>query len=279
MSKCRPAARCWEFAREISWRATGVLQQRSPKPLLEVLARSTRATGDEWPDRLRAIRRLASLDRVLGRSELTALYAAHDVPEEAVIDAIRIDATLSHSENDQLRSISLLDCWILMRGQVPTFPRDGWIQLTAMKEPDDPSRRAPCFTPNNDPPNAEPLVKWDCALGALLDRFNLALSAHNFDLARQSLEKMLAYTIAQHLAPTNLRNSLAHFAFELNAAGHPAEAQRVATYLESQPHSRVATMNLSILRERLPKGAQVFIEPWQSPTKIAAGALPEICGK
>lgn len=280
MPKCKPAERCWDFAREISWRATGLLQQRSPKPLLEVLAKATHATGDNWPDRLRGVRRLASLDHVLGRSELTAVYAAHDVPEEAVIDAIRIDATLSHLENDQLCSISLLDCWILMTGgKVPTFPRDGWIQISAMKEPDDPNKNAPCFTPNNDPPGAEPLVKWDCALGALLDRFNLALSAHNFDLARQSLEKMVAYTLAQHLAPTNLRNSLAHFAFELNAAGHTADAQRVATYLESQPHSRVATMNLSILRERLPKGPQVFIEPWQSPTRIAPGTLPEVCGK
>jgi hypothetical protein len=248
---------------------------------LEALAAATRASGENWPDRLDTLRRLASLDARLGRSELTAVYAAPGVPEAAVIDAIRIDATISHRENDQRRSIALLDCWIVMRGgTVPTFPRDGWSRIAAMKEPGIPDPKSPaCFTPAGRSPDAEPLVTWDCGLGALQDRFNLALSAHNHELARQSIEKMLAYSINQRIAPTVVRNSLAQFAFELNAAGLKDDAQHVATYLESQPYSRLAGMNLSILRERLPKGNQVFIEPWQSPAIVPAGTLPQVCGK
>jgi hypothetical protein len=274
LADCKSRETCTDVVWSAGMRSIRVLGTGAPATLVDAFARAGNANAANWPVRLETARMVALADPKRVRREMTAMYAAPDIPAPALIDLIMIDAGIAGQENDSLRSIALVDCWLALRElEIPPFPSDGWKRLAAMPETD--------AGPATDCSEGaeKKAVAWDCTAHALRNRLGASLAAHSFPLARQTVEKIVAYTLAGKLTPSFARDALETVAAELSGAGLQSEAATVAGYLEQQPHGKVVAFKLKALHEHLPATGDVVLQPWPAQPDIPDSALPRICAK
>jgi len=189
---------------------------------------------------------------------------------------MQIDASLSFAEKDHLRTIALRDCWLLLRGvELAPLPPDAWTRFAALAEPAKGGTADGCAAPEQP----EAPVLTDCTSRLLLQRLRDATYIRDWPLARQSVEKLVSYTLTSKLAPSLARAVLAELAGTVAREGDAGDAARMVRYLDRQPLSPQVRFVLDDFRKRLPPSEEVTIEPWERPAENPAARLPRICGE
>lgn len=243
IARCTDANVCRGVVWSTAMRAAPMLTA-PPPALARIVAMTIPWYASDWPMRMETLRTLSKLSVPLTREALTSIYASREVPEGAMLDAVVVDAAIAAQEKDDLRSIALVDCWLKVIGTAEhPLPTDAWTALAKLEEAD-PSHAAvrQCF---EDAP-AGKVVTDDCVTLKLRTRMGFAANAGQWDLARQSVERLLAHVLAEQLAPGVVRLALLDLATSMKQAGRVDDALVIAKYVEQQPHSARATF---LLRE------------------------------
>lgn len=110
----------------------------------------------------------------------------------------------------------------------------------------------------------------------LIDRLHTAIVEKEPGFARESMEKIVAHTLAGKFRPYFARRSLITIAQYLRREVSADEAARVARYLDQQPLDLVTENLLDDFRKGLPEVRDVVLEPW-SAASADRSRLPRIC--
>jgi hypothetical protein len=277
LPQCEDAGFCHDVVWSLTTRTARIRGQLTPRTVAPIVERTIPWYADDWPTRLDTVRVLSSLDTKRGREALTAMFAAPEIPDGAVLDALQIDATLSFAEKDNLRSIALRDCWLILRGvTLPPLAPDAWTRLSALPEPQRPGGDG-CAENGEKPADADPLLT-DCTTRLLMQRMYDAMYIRDWPLAQQSIEKLLAHVQAHQLAPTIVRGALTELAGTMSREGDANAAARIVRYLDAQQLPASAKFKLDDFRKRLPPSNEVTLDPWDRAPDDPTARLPKVCG-
>lgn len=271
---CSDAQLCRNVIWSLATRTARVRGQLTPPAVAPIVERTIPWYGNDWPVRLETTRVLAALDPARGRKALTAIYATRNLPGGALLDTMQIDASVSRAENDHLRSIALADCWLVLRRvAIAPLPPDAWTRFAALDEPRAPGSTDGCaYQARPDDP-----ILTDCTSRLLGQRLRDAMYVRDWPLAQQSIERLVAYTLAAKIAPTTTRSALVELAGTMLREGDPRDAARIVRYLDRQPLSAATRFKLDSFRQRLPQSQEVTLEPWSRAPKDPAERLPRMC--
>ena len=276
VKSCKDAQFCRDVVWSMATRTARIRAQLTPPAVAQILEPMIPWYEDNWPMRLDTARVLASIDPARGRKAVTAMYLSPDIPSGAVLDAMQIDASVAFAEKNHLRSIALRDCWLQRRKlAAPPLPHDAWIRFVAIEEPQTKNPQDGC----HGAPETPAAILSDCTTRTLVQRLHDAMYIREWELSKQSVEMLVAYTLASHIAPTIARNALVDLAGVMTREGDPSEAARIVRYLDRQPLSAAAKYKLSDFRKRLPQSQEVTLEPWDRLAGNPAAKLPNVCGK
>ena len=112
----------------------------------------------------------------------------------------------------------------------------------------------------------------------LIDRLHTAVLAQETGFARESMEKIVAHTLAGKFRPYFARRSLITMAQYLRREVSAEEAARVVRYLDQQPLDLVTKNLLDDFRKGLPAVRDVVLEPWTT-SGADVSRLPRICDR
>ena len=109
---------------------------------------------------------------------------------------------------------------------------------------------------------------------ALSMRLNAAVEMKQWNLARQTLEKILSLTVTYGGNPTVVRSELYEFAETEIRSGRRADAVQILSYLKGQPEDKYVGSQLAQTSGSIPAGA---MQPWQSPVPVDPALLSDVC--
>ncbi|PYQ59479.1 MAG: hypothetical protein DMF58_11495 [Acidobacteria bacterium] len=245
--------------------ALDVQQQRSPHGLADAAFDLERLFfQDDWPYRLTLVGKAGLVDPAAAQKHFYVMLADPQIPGAAQLDAVYylVQIAMVH---DRPRVAPLVDCWIRLHGinLAPTRP-ETWKRLMTMtaqqgRKPSD------CSGSSAD--------SW-CVMHALTMRMNVAVETMQWNVARQTIEKMASITVSAGGSPTPMRTELMDLAVTEIRNGRRAEAVQILSYLKGQPEDGYVTSELARWGEAIPAGAS---QPWQSPVPVDAALLSYAC--
>ncbi len=258
---------CFENAMYLVRSALETQKERAPRALAEAAYDLIRIDPHHWPAHMMLLGALRSVDPAGARKHLYDVFDDGTAPEGAVLDATYYLAKLA-LQNDPATAAPLFDCWLKMHGlSIPPLPLDPWRKLASMEE-GGPALTEDCFGPGTSK------VDSYCAVHALQMRFQAAADARQWDVARQSVEKMLAVVLASHAAPSLVRDELMNLATFETEAGLKDEPELIRSYLHDQPHDAYVSQQLvQAVRVNTPNVQQ----PWTAPATVDSSHLSQQC--
>ena len=247
---------CAETMSHIAMRTLEALGTRAPRAAIDGAVEVSRVEHDNWPMRLAVIRELAVIDPALGEQEELAIANDSIAPWGAVVDSVRQLARMAAKQGAYPRAAALIDHWLALHEvKLPPFPQDGWRRVADMPENvASPEAKQPCFTDLEQ--MRRTAQNWDCTMGALEDRLTWAIEGRQWELARQSVEQMVAHAASQNMTASVIRRGMRHLASELHTYSHQPEAETIRAYLDGRA-----------------------AEPWTAPTSPSLPRIADASGK
>ena len=249
---------CIEYAAYAVRAALEIQKENAPHSLVAVANDVIRLAPDNWPVRMTLLGDLGIIDPSGTRARLHDVLADRDAPEGAMIDAVYYLAKMA-ATNDPAHAAPLFDCWLSLHHlAIPPLSPDPWGKLAAMEE----SRARPsadCFGPGASN------VDSQCAVHVLQVRFQSAVDGKQWDVARQSVEQMLAVVLTSHAAPSLVRDELVNLASAESESGIKDEPALILGYLADQPHDSYVAYRLGLPASVKTPHAQ---RPWIAPAAL-----------
>jgi len=250
-----PGDYCRQATAMLVINALDVQQDKAPHALVDAAFDLERMYfKDYWPFRLALVAKAGFADHVAAQKHFYDMLADPEIPGGAQIDAVHDLAKIA-AVHDAPRVAPLIDCWIKLQGIdiAPATP-EMWKRFAMMTAPG--QKNAECLSGAAN--------TW-CIFHALAMRRDAALKTQNWNLLRQSIEKMASIVVATGGNPTPIRNELMVLAENEIYGGRRAQAVQVMSFLKSQPEDHYASSQLARLGEAVPAGAA---QPWPSPVAV-----------
>jgi hypothetical protein len=259
-----PSEYCRDASAMLVINALDVQQEHAPHALAEAAFELEPMFADDWPYRLALAEKAGFVDPSAAQKHFYAMLADPDIPRPAEVDAVFYLVKIA-AVHDRPRVAPLVDCWIRLRGiDIAAAQPEMWKRLMTMT-PQQGRRMADCKSLSAD--------SW-CIMHALTIRMNAALEMKQWNLARQTIEKMASVTVSSGGNPTAMRTELMDLAVNEIRAGRRADAVQILSYLKGQPEDAYVTSELAHWGPSVPAGAQ---QPWQSPVTVDPAFLSEAC--
>ena len=96
-------------------------------------------------------------------------------------------------------------------------------------------------------------------------RRDAAMQTQNWNLVRQTIEKMASIVVSTGGNPTPVRTEMLLLAEREIHNGRRAQAVQILSYLKPQPQDHFGMTELARLAEAVPPGAA---QPWPSPVPV-----------
>ena len=255
-----PAEYCRQAAAMLVINALDVQQEKAAPGLAAAAFDLERTRAYDWPYRLSLIGNASLADPRGAQKVFNNMLADPDIPEGAQLDAMHYLAKIA-SQHDRPRVAPLVDCWIQMQGiEVAAATPEMWKRLAT--------------TPISSQPGRPFAQCGSCVMRALSMRMDAAIAMQQWNLARQTLEKILSLTVSYGGSPTVVRTELYDFAQSEIRNGRRADAVQILSYLKGQPEDNYVSSGLAKSAESIPAGA---LQPWQSPVPVDAALLAAAC--
>ena len=247
-----PGDYCRQATAMLVINALDVMQEHAPKALASGAFDLERLYFlDNWPYRLGLVAKAGFVDPAAAQKHFYAMLADRDIPDGAEFDAIYYLIKIA-AAHDKARVAPLVDCWIrLQEVNIPAATPVMWKQLTSMT-PQSARRQADCNTG---------AANTHCIMHALSMRLDAAMDTQQWNVARQTIEKMASIIVSSVGNPLPIRTALMDLA-QREAGSRRPEAVQIMSYLKSQPEDGYVTSQLTRYGESVPPGAP---QPWQSP--------------
>ena len=259
-----PSEYCRDATAMLVINALDIQQERAPHALAAAAFDLEPKFADDWPYRLTLVGKASLVEPAAAQQHFYAMLADPKIPSAARLDAVYYLVKIA-AVHDKPRVASLVDCWIrLHRIDIPPAHPEMWKRLTTMT-PQQGRKMADCKSSAAD--------SW-CIMHSLTMRLNAAVESKQWNLGRQTIEKMLAITLSTGGSPTPMRTELVDLAVTEIRNGHRAEAVQILSYLKSQPEDAYVTSELAQWAPSVPAGAP---QPWQSPVPVDATLLSDSC--
>lgn len=182
--------------------ALDIQREHAPRGLVDAAFDLDRRNGDDWPAQLTLIGNAAFAAPREAEKRFYELLANRDMPPAARSDATYYLMKIA-AAHEPARVAPLVDCWLASRGVgVPAATAMTWKQLAAMP----PGSGAPTES------CAGSSASSFCVLHALGMRGDAAKATKQWAVAKQTIEKMAAITVENHLIPDVVRNELKELA-------------------------------------------------------------------
>jgi hypothetical protein len=248
---------CRQAAAMLVINALDVQQEKAPHALADAAFDLERMYfHDNWPYRLALVANAGFADHATAGKHFYTMLADPDIPPGAEIDAVHHMAKMA-AVHDLPRVAPLIDCWIKLQGiDVAPASADMWRRFAAMTAPG--QKNAACLSGEAN--------TW-CIFHALAMRRDAALQMQNWNLLRQTIEKMASIVVATGSNPAMVRTELIDLAERELLAGRRAAAVQVMSFLKSQPEDHYVSSLLTRYADAVPAGAQ---QPWPTPAAVEA---------
>ena len=256
-----PGDYCRMSAAMLVINALDVMQEHAPKALAAGAFDLERLYfQDDWPYRLGLVAKAGFVDPAAAQKHFYAMLADPNIPGGAQLDAIYYLFKIA-AVHDKPRVAPLVDCWIrLQEVNIPPATPGLWKQLMAMTA-QGAHRQADCNTG---------AANTHCIMHALSMRLDAAMDTQQWNVARQTIEKMASIIVASGGNPLTVRTALMDLA-QREAGSRRPEAVQIMSYLKSHPQDSYVTSELARFGDSVPPGAP---QPWPSP---AAAEVVDDC--
>jgi hypothetical protein len=259
-----PSEYCKQSAAMLVINALDIREESAPHGLADAAFELERIMSDDWPFRLTLIAKAGAVEPRGAQKRFYAMLAEKDIPGAASIDAVYYLAKLA-AVHDHLRVAPLVDCWIRMqRIAIPDASPETWKRIAAMS-PQGGRKPGQCSGGAAD--------SW-CVMHALTMRLTASIDAKQWNLAKQTIEKMAAITVSSNGNPTAIRSELIDFAVAEIRNGRRADAVAILSYLKGQPEDGYVTSELAHWADGISPGTP---QPWQTPVSVDRMLLSDTC--
>jgi len=263
-----PSEYCLAAASGMVMYALDAQRDRATPALARVAFDLESMQPENWPMRLRLVHVASRVDVNEAKAHFYKMLADENAPEGAQIDAVYYLAKIA-ADHEPAAAGALFDCWLRMHEvHVPPLPADAWTRLAATPERLAVNPPLECFAPETGPGDS-----W-CVMRALELRTSSAITAKQWDDARESIERMLSLLLSskQTLSMNGVREALYNLGAQLaEDPAHEKEASLILGYLAAQPHSVYLESQLARFRNLAKRAA----EPWPASERHAASESAE----
>jgi hypothetical protein len=245
-----------------------ILETAAPRGLAETAFRLAALEPADAAMRMTLLEEAAVVDADGSEKRFYEILASK-TSKETQIDAVYQLAALAIDRHPE-RVAALMDCWFRMHGVAfPPFSEDDWTRLAAMPEREGEVSKD-CFGPDVD------AVASDCVVSAMQLRMHAAIRAKQWDIARQSVERLVAATVSNSASPPSAaREALFEFALQISHdEEHMDEAGPILGYIDAQPHS--ASIESEMAAGLRPIG-RPSNAPWRGHTRDGSSAATQVC--
>jgi hypothetical protein len=245
-----------------------ILGSAAPRALAETAFLLAALQTADAPIRLTLLKKAAIVDAEGAEKRFYEILASN-ASKETQVDAIHELAKLAIDRHPE-RVAALMDCWFRMHGvSFPPFSEDDWTQLAAMPEREGELSKD-CFGPDVD------AVASDCIVSAMQLRMRAAIRAKQWDIARQSVERLVAATVSRTDSPPAAARTAVfelgvHISFDEE---HMDEAGPILGYVDANPHD--ATIERWLVEGWRPI-ARASSAPWRGHTRDGTSAATQLC--